>query len=98
MKKIKIPVRMRNEILRVTPPLPTDSGIKCKKAPPRREPTERETKKRITLFRVSFLRKIKNIPRSEISETIRTLRRVNIIGPMRLNKYFCFYIFLSIII
>ena len=89
-KKIKIPAKTRKETFKVTPPFPTASGIRCKKAPPRREPTERETKKRITLSRVFFLRKIKNIPNNEIRETMRTLNRVNITAFMELKENCCF--------
>ena len=77
-KNSTIPPRIRKEIFRLNPPVPKDSGIKCRNAPPKREPTERETKNKSRLSRVFLLRKMNNIPISEISDTATTLRIINI--------------------
>lgn len=73
MKNKITPKSTREEVINPELDFSNDSGIKCKNAPPKREPAESETRNKIILLSLSFFNKTKNIPTREINETTITL-------------------------
>ena len=77
-------------MFKLNPPSPKASGIKCKKAPPRREPTDNETKNIRNLSRVFFFKKIKRIPISDNKDTIKTLNIMHNSGFIKIKENYGF--------